>query len=359
MALKAGKTLVELAQELQRIQAEKKDFIVPTGRMEMTEDAEIAFKNGEVHSFNMSSHSDGQLADYTKIPKAYYDRLKSEDKSLLAQNVNLWMGKKSKENQKEARLVRTLDGRVRGFLSSRYRILDGHDLLECTLPSLLDNQFEVISCEVTEKRLYLKTATPKIETEIAKGDVVRYGVMISTSDVGAGSLRVEPFITRLVCMNGMVSDSKFRKAHLGQNNYQGEVQELLTDSTKQLNDKAFFATVRDYLNATMRPEMFEREVNKMREAANMEIKNFDLDKVVELSMDAVGVRGEHNKKSILGWLARGNEGAGLTKWGLVNSFTRAAQQEDLDYDQATELERAGGAILDLKPSQWKRISETA
>lgn len=183
--------------------------------------------------------------------------------------------------------------------------------------------------------------------------------MISTSDVGAGSLRVEPFITRLVCLNGMVSDSNFRKAHLGTNNYQEDVQELLSDSTKELNDQAFFATVRDYLNATMRPEMFEREVNKMREAAKLEIKNFDLDKVVELSMNEVGVRGEGTKKSILSWLARGNEGAGLTKWGLVNSYTRAAQDDSLDYDQATELERAGGAILDLKPSQWKRIAETA
>lgn len=356
--MKKGKSLTELAQELERIQESKKDFIVPTGKMEMNDEAKISFENNEGDSYELNNWSGGQVASYTGIPKQFFDRLKAENSPLLAKNVNHCFGKLA-DNKREARLVRTLDGNVRGFLSSRYRILDGHDLLEATLPSLIDKSFEVVSSEVTERRLYLKAATAKIETEITKGDVVRYGVMISTSDVGAGSLRVEPFVTRLVCDNGMVMDSKFKKAHLGRNKFENDIQELLTDKTRQLNDAAFFATVRDYLDATMRPEIFEVEVNKMREAAEQPIKNFDLEKVVELSMNQVGVKGEVAKQGILAALANGNEGAGLTKWGLVNSFTRAAQSEEIDYDTATELERAGGQILNLSKSQWSKVAETA
>lgn len=357
--MKQGKTLVELAQELSRIQTSKRDFIVPTEKMQMNENAEIVFKNGEEHAFKINNWSGGQVAQYTDIPKQYFDRLKEENKALLAQNVNHGLDKIAVENKdkKEARLVRTIDGKVRGFLSSRYRVLDAHDLLETTLPILIGTNFEVLSSEITERRLYLKAATPKVETEITKGDVVRYGVMISTSDVGAGSLRIEPFITRLVCMNGMVMEQNFKKAHLGRNQFEEHVAELLSDNTKKLNDAAFFATVRDYLEATMKPEIFEKEVNKMREAANAPIKNFDLQKVVELSMNEVGVRGETVKQGILAALATGNEGAGLTKWGLVNAYTRAAQMESLNYDDATELERAGGLILNLNNSQWKRVAD--
>jgi hypothetical protein len=71
------------------------------------------------------------------------------------------------------------------------------------------------------------------------------------------------------------------------------------------------------------------------------------------------VNGENVRKGILHALASGNEGAGLTKWGLANSFTRAAQLDDLDYDTATELERAGGQIIEMGKSEWHRIAEAA
>ncbi len=357
--MKQGKTLSQLATELERIQNSKRDFIVPTSQLEMNEKGNLQFANGEKHEFSINNWSGGQVAAYADIPKQYFDRIKEQNPALLSQNVNHGLKVASKASQKEARLVRTLDGNVRGFLSSRYRVLDAHDLLEATLPVLIDSQFQVLSSEVTERRLYLKTATERIQGEVKVGDVVQYGVMLSTSDVGAGSLRVEPFFYLLSCLNGMVMETKFRKAHLGSNNFEREVQELLTDDTKRLNDAAFYATVRDYLTATMKPEIFERELNKMREAADQKITNFDLEKVVELTMNEVGVKGEGMKKGILAALASGNEGAGLTKWGLVNSFTRAAHDENLNYDDATDLERAGGLVLELNATQWKRVAQTA
>lgn len=357
--MKKGKSLIELASELTRIQESKKDFIVPTSKLAMNEKAEIVFANGQEHNFKLTNWSAGQVASYADVPKAYFDRLREQNPALLSQNVNHGLGiaaASRPDGKPDGRLVRTLDGKVRGFLSSRYRMLDAHDLLETTLPVLLDNKFEVISSEVTDRRLYLKTTSPKIAGEVKTGDVVQYGVVISTSDVGAGSLRIEPFVTRLVCMNGMIRESSFKKAHLGTNRLEREVQELMSDKTKQLNDAAFFATVRDYLLGTMNPENLEREINRFREAAGMEITNFDLEQVVELSMEKVGVKGETIKKGILNALASGNEGAGLTKWGLANSFTRAAQMDELDYDTATELERAGGLILDLGKADWQKIA---
>jgi hypothetical protein len=357
--MKQGKTLTELAQEIERIQENKRDFMVPTSKLSMNDNAKLEFMNGEAHSFELNNWSAGQVASFTNIPKMYFNRIRSENPELLAKNVNHGLAKVVHDTKDKGRLVRTIDGKMRAFLSSSYRMLESHDLLETTLPILIDNKFEVLSSEITDRRLYLKTSSPKLTTEIQKGDVVQYGVMISTSDVGAGALKIEPYFTRLVCLNGMIMQSKFKQAHLGQSRYERNVQELLTDRTKELNDVAFFATVRDYLFSTMQPQVFEKEINKMREAVGAPITNYDLEQVVELSMNRVGIRNETAKKGILHALASGNEGAGLNKWGLANSFTKAAQMEELDYETSTELERAGGDIIELTQKDWRRIAEIA
>lgn len=357
--MKQGKkSIVELAQELSRIHEVKKDFLVPTSKLAMNENAEIEFespKAGKV-AFGLTDWSLGQVAAHTDIPKAYVERLGNENKALLAQNVNHGFKRNAEARAKDGRLVRTLDGKIRGFMSSSYRMLDGYDLLDAIMPTLVDKKFEVVSSEITEKRLYVKTSSAAITGEVKKGDVIQYGVMISTSDVGAGALKIEPYLNRLVCTNGMISSTSFKQAHFGRNQFEQHIQEILSDNTKRLNDAAFFNTVRDYMLNTMKKDVFEREINKMRDAAEVVIENMDLDLVVDLSMKEVGIRGEGIKKGILHALATGNEGAGLTKWGLANSFTRAAQANELSYDTATDLERAGGDILELSPSAWKKVA---
>lgn len=210
-------------------------------------------------------------------------------------------------------MLRTVDGRVRGLLSSRYRILDSYDMLETILPLAEDRGLQVVSSEITERRLFLKLLSPRLTSEVQKGDVVQYGLACSTSDVGAGSVRVEPFIHRLVCLNGMISTTAVRKFHVGKNQSEFDIQELLSDRTKE---------------------------------------------VVELAMKATGVTGEGKKNGILAALASGNEGAGLTQWGLINAFTRAAQSDAVDYEASIEMERAAGQILELPRKDWTRIAES-
>ena len=379
-AIRPGKSIQELAQELTAIQTRKKDFTVPVGLLSAkvihgrapkaaleeigdttspSDQVALSFKNGQDHDFTLNTWSSSQVAQFTDIPGPYFKRLADESPDLLAKNINHGMARITRDEESKSRLLRTIDGRVRGFLSHRYRPLDGHDLMEAVMPMLIDHQFQVVSCELTERRLYLKTATQRIQGEVKTGDVVSYGVMISTSDVGAGALRVEPYFLRLWCLNGAVSESKFRRAHLGRSTAEREVQELLTDSTKLLNDKAFFATVRDYMSHTMKPEVFAAELDKMKDAANRPIKNLDLETVVEHTMKTVGISGQGIKKGILEALADGNQNAGLTQWGLMNSFTAAAKMPSIDYDTATDLERAGGQILNLTKNQWHHIAEVS
>ena len=352
--MKQGLSLTQLAQRLTEINETKKDFIVPVSQLkaQTNEENKVCLSFDGVSPQRLNNWSTGQLASFTEIPKQYLDRISQENPELAVKNINHGLEKKGNE----ARMVRTLDGNVRGLLSSRYRILDAYDMLEATLPTMLDQKMNIVSSEITENKLYLKALTPNLKSEIVPGDVVQHGLIISTSDVGAGSVRVEPLIYRLVCSNGLIMPSSIRKYHVGRNQAEDDIRELLTDKTREMTDAAFWAQVRDIVNASLKPENFEREVSRIKQSQGLKIENFDLPKVVELTMKAVNVTGEEKKNSILSALASGNEGAGLTQWGLINSFTRAAQDEKFNYETSIELERAAGQILELSPSQWKTIA---
>ena len=370
-AFRPGKTLAELAGELTRIEESKRDFRVPVKSLEALtiydsnrvdqngnakESLALSFQNGEDHRFTLNSWSGGQVAAQTDIPAQYFRRLSDENPSLLADNVN--HGLRKIEN-KESRLLRTIDNKVRGFLSHRYRIIDSHDILSTALPLLQEHDFQVASCELTEQRMYLKVATPRIQAEVKTGDVVSYGLLLSSSDVGGGAVRVEPYFLRLWCLNGAVSQKKMRVFHAGRSESEREVYEILSDETRDLDNRALLGKIGDFLRHTMNPAIFHAEIAKMQDAAKREIKNLDLDHVVEVTMSTVGVTGKHVKEGILQALADGNQNAGLTQWGLMNSFTAAAKMPSLDYDTATDLERAGGQILNLNKDQWTRIAEKA
>ena len=59
--------------------------------------------------------------------------MRSDAPALLAHNVNHWF-----KTQPAERMVRTLDGKARAFLSNRYRRLDNFDLLHAVMPVLAE-----------------------------------------------------------------------------------------------------------------------------------------------------------------------------------------------------------------------------
>lgn len=351
--MKTGKSLTQLATELERINETKKDLIVPTTHMTM--DSEASLEIASVGSIPLNNWSHGQLASYTDIPKAYYDRIKGENSSLLADNVNHAFSRQSNDK----RLVRLLDGNVRAFLSNRYRVLDSYDMAETVLPILIDNKMTVKSSEITEKNIYIRAVMPSLEREVTKGDVVQYGVQISSSDVGAGSLRIEPLVYRLVCTNGLITSQSIRKYHIGKvaSDF-NDVFELLSDKSKQLTDAAFWCSVRDILLNSLKPEIFEQQIESLKLTTERKITNYNLQEVIDVTCKHVGyVASKEVKNSLLARLANGNEGAGLTQWGLANSFTGIASHDDsLSFDDSVELERVGGKIITLSSSDWLKIA---
>lgn len=359
--MREGKSITELAQQLQDLRENARDFIVPTKSLAMVVSPidgllKLEFTNGKAERFAPNSWSHRQVATYTGVPQAYYDRLKAENPGLLASNVNHGLAM----HKDERRLVRTYRDGVRAMVSDRYRRLDSVDLLETVAPILIESGMQVLSSELTDMRMYLQVTTPRLKADVKVGDTVQYGLVVSSSDVGAGSVRVEPLLYRLVCTNGMITSAAIRKFHIGKAAGEGDdPYELYSDATRSLTDQAFWAQVRDVVLASLNPAHFEKQVDKLRLAAGQAITNFDLPQVVELAARHVGVSGDKVKQSVVAYLANGADGAGLTRWGLANAFTAAANADHVSYDDSVDLERVGAQIIDLPKSAWNAISQVA
>ncbi len=361
--MKQGRTLQELAAELERQSDAKRDLVVPTSKMEMRTEIEdheaaelrqttvLAVDHNGGETFPVRPHAHGQIASQMKIPKRYYDRMLEEAPELLADNVNTWMARQTGTS----RMVRTLDGNARAYLSDRYRPLDNNELAEAVLPTLISTPgLAVQSCEVTERRMYIKAVTERVSFEVKRGDVVQAGIVISNSEIGAGSVRIEPMLFRLVCLNGMISPSALRKYHVGGRHGDGDdVAELLTDATKQQTDAAFWMQVRDVVKGSLSQVGFEKIVAKVQAAANEPITGH-LDKVVEVAAQKLTLT-DGESAGVLRHLATGGD---LSRWGMVNALTRYSQDVD-DYDRATEFERMGGNVIELPRNDWQVIAEAA
>jgi Domain of unknown function (DUF932) len=351
--MKTGITLSQLAQELTRQQQAKRDFLVLDRAMQLVqvpldEQPRLLLAFGQ-EQLPVQPYAHGQLAQHLGIPRAYYDRLLEQAPALLATNVNHWL-----EASPARRLVRTLDGAVRASLSERYRPLDHADLAEAVLPVLAeDAQLEVASCQITETRLYLKAVTPRLSAEVQKGDVVQAGIVISNSEVGAGSVRVEPLLYRLACLNGaIVNDLAMKKYHVGRSNGHSDdaIQALLRDETKALNDQAFWATVQDVVRGTLQETTFQRIVARWRDATQERLTG-DPVQVVEVTAKRFGLS-EPERGQVLRHLV---EGGDLSRYGLANALTRASQDVE-SYDRATDLERLGGTLVELPRQAWQELA---
>lgn len=364
--MKTGQTLSQWAAEIERQQNAKADYIVDTGALTLNEKLELQVDIPDRHhpdveslreqkTFAVQPLAHRQIASRLNIPAKYYDKMQQEAPELLRNNVNHWFAA-----QGDKRMIRTLDGQARAFLSNKYRRIDNHEVMNTILPILSDiPKLSVKSTQITDSKLYLKVVSE--ETQLAVpgsrrvGDFVESGIIVTNSEVGLGSLSIQPFFHFLVCTNGMVRNKDGMKAyHVGAKHQLGaDVWSVLSDDTKRLQDQSTLAAIRDVVAASMDKVRFAEAVQLMAETTTRVIEG-DVPKAVQRTAELLKMS-DTEQSAVLRHLI---EGGDLSQYGLMNAVTRTA--EDLEsYDRATEFEAMGGHILDLAPHQWRVISTAA
>lgn len=351
--MKSGRSLVSLAQELERQLRSKKDIVVSSPLLHHDTDYQgqsqlVIEEERGPESYKLTPLARRQLAEKLKIPYMYFERMRETQQGLLDQNVNTWL-----QADEGRRLVRTLDGQARAVLSDRYRRLDNFDLAEHVLPILQrlpEARFE--SVELTDTKMYLKVITPALRYEMAPGDIVQAGVIVSNSEVGCGTLSVQPLIYRLVCRNGLIApDQSLRKTHLGR--ALGGAEDTVTvfkDDTLQADDKAFFLKVRDVVEAAVSEVTFHQLAQRMQRTMGIPLKG-DPVKTIEVLANRYTLNDEESS-GVMRYLISGGD---LSGYGLVNAVTHYSQDVE-DYDRATDFELLGGKLIDQSSQQWSELT---
>jgi hypothetical protein len=288
----------------------KWDRKVPAAALRIADDGALELHgDGSAERFALSEHAIGQMCQRLGIPVRYYRRLPDALKITLA---NYDLDRLSDRTY----LLRGRGQHVRAFLSTDFVPCDNAEIVRTTRELLAGRPITVRSFVLEETRLYLKV----ISEEIADRDSgLKGGVMIGNSEVGLGSVSIEPFVYRLPCTNDLVvsAEQSFRHPHAGLN-----ADELRKRAALAVSIAFDVATdvLKRFLKTHEEPIADPaEEICLLAEAQKMSCKFAD--------------------EVIASYAAEPEP----TRFGVINAFTRAAQK--LGPLQRIEVERFAGSLL--------------
>jgi hypothetical protein len=338
-------SLTSFAERIEQIEKTKNDYMAKNSDYVMTADNSLNIRG--IGDFNLTSYAEGQVADKFSIPRKYYEQTK-QIPGLTAMNVNAWLEKEPTEK----RMIRTLDGNIRAYLSDRFKPLDNYDILMQSIFPVFEpmmSEIEMKSMVLSDTKMYLQFIFKKFQAEVRKGEVIAYGGTLSNSEVGAGSLNAEAWLHYYICDNGAIRQSIFKKYHVGKQATQDENYNIWKNDTLQAELKSYQLRLRDVMTATYTKENFELEIARIHGAISDKVTN--ITDTVQNVTKRFGLT-ETDGKSIIQDMVERNS---ITRWGVVNGITQLAHRLD-NVDRQYQLEKLGGEILDIKDAEWSFLN---
>lgn len=362
----------QLAEELTRQREAKQDYIASTHRIglsvERVAQEEGTPKGGAViltlddveQPFAVNQFCQEQISARLDLPRKFWNRMRNDHPDILEDAVS-----KLFNREPSVRMIRTLDTNARAFLSNGYKRFDNYDLMERSIgPALAKygEQARVLGSGLSDLRMYVKVLFPDVSFDDPRGggSKVYGGVIIGNSEVGAGSLFVDPFTYASYCENGMIFGkqdyAKFglRRRHVGSRiEDTEEARAVFSDATLRKEDEAFFSMAYDLVKGAATGLQFAAIAEAVQRSAGIQVGG-DPTAVVERLAKQTSVT-ETERGSIMRHLI---EGGNLSAWGYANAVTRTAQDAET-LDRAVELERLGGDLVDWSASAWRQLEALA
>lgn len=257
------------------------------------------------HTCDATEYAYKQTCNLLGIPSDYLDSLYTRGLTNLA-----------------ADSVRSLsqDSRARGRFDG-YRVLRYGDTVEAVVSKKFDNNFPTCDMlEVLEKTVDMEKYVPNQafisnsrfhirmvdfdNPEYVNGDKVSVGFTVSNSDIGKAALRVQFFIYRFACKNGIVRISKggtlYRQAHIGKAFDADAIEEF----------KAAFSDIEELRRTSLQQiadaqnrMMSIKEMRSLLENKSYGFTNDAIDNIIKITESKY-------------W---------GTKWGLINGITENAK----------------------------------
>ncbi len=270
---------------------------------------EVINGEGSNNAYSLSDLATAQMCQKIGIPVDYYRRLPGKVKAIVA---NYDLGRFSRNSF----LLRGKGDWVRAILSGQYVSYDNTQIAE-TVQALLGQAAVTVKAFVLEEtHMFLKIVTEDI---FLPQDGLKAGVMIGNSEVGLGSISVEPFVFRKACTNDLVvaQEKSFRHPHIHLNSVElnRRMAEGISNAFQVANN-----LLEMFLKTKEEPVPDPAETIR-RIAAERKLSQKFTDEVIssfQVEPDP-------------------------SRFGVINAFTSAAQK--LGPIQRIEMERFAGTLL--------------
>lgn len=296
--------LGDLASVLQRRAADYTDEVVDVRDVRMdSEDGSLAVGSSR---YPLQPHALTQLGTKLGIPAGYLQRCEPE---LRAQNVNRWM-----EDQNSPVLLRFDRMEVRAVLSTRYRPLDNHEVVNAMLGTLPE-----------DSRLRFELTATRMEVQLIgnQGDgSLRDGLHLTNSEVGAASVSLSALIYRGICLNGLImghGSYTWSKRHIG-----------ATDLHHAFNEQV--------------PHLIEAsaEARTSFKGTTGVVVN-DHEKAFERIVERYQLTKQQHNAITQAY----EEEPGVSLYHIINAVTRAGNHPELALEPRRQLQEVGGRMLTL------------
>lgn len=299
--------------------------------LDWTNDAPMYMDNAGNFCFHAEGRKNAKRTDITKyalsqaasvwgIPSKYVADLYDKGMgSLVAKNINELNAYNANAGRKMNMKTLVSDGVTEAVVSSRF----AQDFPVCDVLSTIRETVDFD--KYTPNQVYLSKSKMHIRfvdfnnKEKVNGEDMSVGFTVDSSDVGKSALRVQFFIYKFACKNGIVMVSKggtlYRQKHLGE-----------AFTIESLNDfKKCFTAV---------DELRENGLEMVAAAQNRMMSEAEMNRILDACRKHYISVSDSERQKILD-LAEYRYGR--TKWGLINGITEVAQNHSLDNRLAYEV----------------------
>jgi hypothetical protein len=235
-------------------------------------------------------------------------------------------------------LMREESGRIKGFLSDKFRRLDSRPLLDAFCGACTELGVLPFDGYALETKFRLRAVLPQIFEPIANEPQL-YGLEWGNSDFGDGVHAVKIWNMRVWCTNTATLDDVLRQVHLG-----GRLSDNIEYSqrTLELDTEANAAALKDVVRHALNPATVEgyNQAIKLAHEEKIGPKEATAKLKAHLSKGEVEAATEaFNSPDIV------NLPPGQTVYRLSNAVSWIAQGEDVSPSRKLELQEIAGKLL--------------
>jgi len=291
-------------------------------------------------SFGLTKHARNQFLSHADVPVAFADTLGEHGlNDLLRENVRRLLAKTAPTGL----FVREVEGVAKGILSSAYRRMDASPMFDAFVTSAMKMGLLPHDGLITDTRAFVSFLRPEV-IEILPGEHVVFAIELRNSDYGNGALDLSLALWRLLCTNGAIGTSMFRKVHLGKrfDGFDGADAIKLSARTENLD----LATLRSALGDAIKalPAHVEAQVNALRATATQEMNlNAALAKLTKAGLRKATVEQVKTMYEATLPVEALPEMPGA--WRFSNVLSLLANNESLPGDEAHDLREIAGKFI--------------